>query len=1049
MTQIKGLVSGTVALMLSGTAFGGSSVTVNIERQGMAGALSEFAKQSGMQLLYPSDGQVERLMAKEVVGTYPAEIALSQLLEDSGLKYQFVNARTVAIAPRSDDALNDMTASYSSAADRTQAINTHEATADQPMKVEPSGVPSGETTAQRGVPEILVRGTRSLNADIERTPDDIQPYIVFSKKQIERSGAPSIEKLLKDQLTMNYVPYSSGEQSAVGGGTQSQFALRGLSVGETLILVDGRRLGSRGIDGAILQPDLNAIPLSAVERIEVLPASGSGLYGGSATAGVINIILRRNYSGIEGSVTYETTSRNDATNRRVDISGSVSLSDRTTLFLRGSHSDQGDLKFGDRVFAAEYHRQIAENGGSSALVIPLGYTPNIRSNTFVGGVRQDLVLKPEYGGHSLGSPIAHIPPGYAGVSSDGGAGLQESAGRYNSDLAQTAQVGGAHGSLVAPASSQSGLMTLRHRFSDRWEAFLEVLGAKSHSAYRRTALSGTFRVPAEAPTNPFQQEIVVVTPILGNHDSFRSEDSAYRALIGVIADLGAGWRTEVDFSFDRNDYHQVYPSTLFLDTINTAIQLGEIDLLKDVNIFPVDLASYVAPPSVISPTHSIQKDGTIRLAGPLFSMPAGRPTLSTLIEKRDSKYGKFQNSRYLRDGNIESSIVQPQSASVWSISSEIRIPIFSESYRLPGIRHLELQIAGRYDNYRQVPGRRDIDVSPPERIVNRESSFDSTFGIRMSPAPGVMVRASYATGFAPPSLMQLVPEPPVVISAAHVTDPKRGGEALGDILYRMGGRDDLKPERSVSRSLGLVIEPTDMLQSLGKHLNHRLRVSFDWTEIEKRDNIVANLLSSELMELEDQFPIVVRAPKLPGDPYEVGPVIEVDGRYLNAARAVYRSYDLSIDYEYTTESFGTWALRARGTRMLTGSSQITLTADPVDRVGTLTMPEWRANATLEWRLGSFGVFWAARYMDSYWINTDHSFSPLQGGSKVPSEVYHDVGMDLSIGKGPGLLSNTGIRLGIKNVFDQEPRFYAQGQRGYDPWGDPRMATYYLTISKEF
>src|SRR3546814_10763655 len=90
-------------------------------------------------------------------------------------------------------------------------------------------------------------------------------------------------------------------------GDKSAINLRGLGENQTLILVDGRRLSSLSAGFSPGQPNLNGIPLAAVERIEVLQTTASAIYGGSAPGGVINVVLRRGYEGGEVSVSHDNS----------------------------------------------------------------------------------------------------------------------------------------------------------------------------------------------------------------------------------------------------------------------------------------------------------------------------------------------------------------------------------------------------------------------------------------------------------------------------------------------------------------------------------------------------------------------------------------------------------------------------------------------------------------------------------------------------------------------------------------------------------------------
>src|SRR5262249_21909442 len=163
------------------------------------------------------------------------------------------------------------------------------------------------------------------NTDIARSRDDAQPYVVFDRETIERSGATTVEDFLKQRLTMNTTAFTSSMNGNTIG-SPSSINLRGLGATSTLVLIDGHRsAGVIAFFGSPRQADTNSIPVGAIERIEVLPTTASGIYGGSAVGGVVNIILRRDYSGAEVKLTYENTFASDVTGRRVDFGSGLNF----------------------------------------------------------------------------------------------------------------------------------------------------------------------------------------------------------------------------------------------------------------------------------------------------------------------------------------------------------------------------------------------------------------------------------------------------------------------------------------------------------------------------------------------------------------------------------------------------------------------------------------------------------------------------------------------------------------------------------------------------
>src|SRR5262249_18334709 len=131
------------------------------------------------------------------------------------------------------------------------------------------------------------------------------------------------------------------------------------------------------------QPDVNGIPLAAIERIEILPTTASGIYGGSATGGVINIIRRRDYNGAEGKLTYENTFDTDSAAGPIDFREGLSLEGgKTSILLAGSFSDENGLLRRDRdEFRRRYIAAVQANDPALLLPpnLPYGSTPNIRS----------------------------------------------------------------------------------------------------------------------------------------------------------------------------------------------------------------------------------------------------------------------------------------------------------------------------------------------------------------------------------------------------------------------------------------------------------------------------------------------------------------------------------------------------------------------------------------------------------------------------------------------------------------------------------------------
>ncbi|MBK7331141.1 MAG: TonB-dependent receptor plug domain-containing protein [Betaproteobacteria bacterium] len=164
------------------------------------------------------------------------------------------------------------------------------------------------------------------------------PVEIITREQISKTGATSINELLR------FIPaidvFDQGElasNSPAGSGT-GQIRLRGLSETATLVLLNGRRLPVNALydSGAGAAVDINMIPVSLVERIEILKDGGSAIYGADALAGVINIITRKNYSGIETAARYGISSEGDGEEWGVTLAGGFGDLDKDGYNLMAS-----------------------------------------------------------------------------------------------------------------------------------------------------------------------------------------------------------------------------------------------------------------------------------------------------------------------------------------------------------------------------------------------------------------------------------------------------------------------------------------------------------------------------------------------------------------------------------------------------------------------------------------------------------------------------------------------------------------------------------------
>lgn len=226
-----------------------------------------------------------------------------------------------------------------------------------------------QETLDGPVEQIVVTGSR-ISRDEFSSPSPIQVLDVESGRQL---GISSITEMLQRatvangqqiDLTLNTNAGNSNATEAppTGGVGSSSIDLRGLGPERTLILVNGRRMGSVGVRGAPAQPDINLIPFSLVDRVEVLTEGVSAVYGADAVAGVVNVILRDDFEGFELTLNSEMPAEDGGELNQVSMLAGAQ-GERASIIFGAEVYDRARVRVGDRDFSRCFREiELATNG---------------------------------------------------------------------------------------------------------------------------------------------------------------------------------------------------------------------------------------------------------------------------------------------------------------------------------------------------------------------------------------------------------------------------------------------------------------------------------------------------------------------------------------------------------------------------------------------------------------------------------------------------------------------------------------------------------------
>jgi len=965
------------------------------------------------------------------------------------------------------------------------------------------------------------------NFDLPRTKDDIQPYYMWDSTQIVNSGATNLQSFFQTMVPMD-TNRTSYQSSSAGFAGLSNISLGGLGgnnnnttgTQNTLILVDGLPQPSFVELGSTYQSNVNAIPLAAIDHIEVLPSSASAIYGANATGGVVNIILKHDYSGAELDYTYNNTFNTDSPVRTASLTIGESLEGgKTHLLLTASYQTEKPLLEQDRTqvtgpYEARYLSLYP--GGASAF---LGYTTSTGAASTGSAA---VLLNTPIVRSSNGTPLIpgtaatqlQIPAGYQSFAANGLAPLQANLGNLNATNQNASTQGGLYGVrlplTLGPMDKSIGLL-LRRQFASWIEGFVQFSTSSEigYSPYG-AGLFAAVTVPANAPGNPFGQAVTVSSGNAGQFPPENINDVVTQNLsAGAKFTLPHDWRGELDYSWGATRFDE-FAYLLNTAALQAAVTSGAVNVISDLSQYPLSASTFASNflYNNVTSLDALQ----FKAAGPLVRLWAGSPTLAVGAGSQLDGY-KFSESFQSLPGSatygtatsvVGSSVYYPgQRDSHGSGYAELDIPLVGKANGIFGVRQLQLQAVGRYDNFEEFTtspisstvsslANGTVSTSPnllngqPEPFENdpptKYHATTGTVGFKYNPVDDLFFRWSFSTGFDAPTYNQLLGpissgtqnEPTTPASQINpgvpttspwgyqtVTDP-----VLGSTYYvpvETGGNPNLKPETSHAIDWGVVFEPTFL---------RGLRIAVDYTKVTKYNDIVAPS-TAVLIQYVSQFPGRVQRSS------PTGPIVFINDTDINAPETFTSSYNIEVDYTFKTASLGSWKLTGIANSWQHYDVQSTVGGPFVEQLGNpyvsggvnssglstgggAGLAKFKASLALDWSKGSFFAGWMAQYVGPYTEGAQYG----PGGSLpyevqtvngwVSGQIYHNVYVGYSVGKTAPMdswwrraLANSSIRLGVNNVFGHIPPF--DGTTGfpalYSPYGSIRLASYIISVKK--
>ena len=951
-----------------------NKVKFNLASDEFPKAILEFYRQSKIEALFLSKESLSFIHTQPVVGEYDPGEALDLMLRGTGLIYNFATDHSVSI----------------------KQILPPDDLPPQPKKVERHIAAAAPAFVRGDFETVTVTGS------LIRGVEDIRsPIIDVSQKDLSYAPFPTVQDALYQLpiVSLDAPREDLGINNNLNWG--SAINLRGLGVGATLVLVNGRRQPLSGLNSDFV--DVSNIPIAAVERIEILPQGASATYGSDAVAGVVNIILRDHFDGAQTSVHY---------------GGTPGGRDNTTVSqLLGTHWDSGNV-----MFVYQY---------SDATALPIsarGYAAGANKAPYGGGNYQSFYTNPG----NIIDPNTLLPI-YGGATGTTSTSPQLSSTiNYANNLAQY--------DLFPQATQHSVYATSREEIGPV-ELFAEGRFTQRSTYEAAAYASTTVSLGPNNPFNPFSGSTTLVdysfSKVFGP-TTFADETRNYVGTVGARLKFGNDWQATLSETYGKE--------RLYTDQFN---EFNEYELQAAANaptassaFNPFGATNSAVLDSIRATAFNNATSGiettSLVADGPLFSLPAGSVKLAAGIERREESLVQSEWVTGAASPDQEP-IYNSFSRHVGSAFTELSVPLLGDPVNKHAAPRLELTLAGRYDDY-----------SDFGHTTNPE------FGIRFAPVDSLKLRASWGRSFRAPKLDDLYDTSQNASGLLLLSDPKSPtGQSV--VLAMQGNNPNLKPETAKSWTAGFDVVP-EFDPEFALSLTY---YSVDYTgQIAIPDTVDPfGILTqeSEWAGVITRNPTAAQVAAVCNRPDYEGsvaaclastPAAIVDYRLANLSSTQTDGLDLNIHQRLTTD-VGLFDLGLVGNYVFHFDQKVTNTSSSVDILNTFANPlKFRFRATSGWdrhlpEESGLGASLAVNFTNGY----TNPGSPLV--PEISSLTTFDLQLRYHIAESAGWLGGTDFAINAVNVFNQSPPF-ADTSFGYDSSNfQPLGRVLSLTLTKKW
>jgi len=910
---------------------------------------------------------------------------------------------------------------------------------------------SADASAQpSGVTEIVVTGSRVVRDGYEAPT----PVTVLGAEELQEQAVTRLVDVSRNLPQFrNQGGARSGSNSSANGG-QGALNMRGLGANRNLIMLDRRRVVPSTGNGIV---DVNILPSSLVERIDVVTGGASAAWGSDAVSGVVNFVLDTDFQGVKGELSSGVASAGDNEEINVSLAGGTRLfDDRANVVAALEYYNGGEQKLLDREWLAKKPGIINNpaytptNGQPRRLVVAEGI---VASHMTHGGLINGCRT-------SAGANIANCP--LRGIAfGPGGVPYQFAYGTYvNPTGNMIAPVGSDYVrdytsiydniNMVNASERLSVFSHLDYDLTGDTTMFFEGIYSKSDigpsytvppyrfgtsattwlsvsadNAFLPQAIKDQMSGPGGgAPQGPAFLNVGRINDDWFGNSEVKNENTTYRGVAGLKGTMAGGWRWDAYYQYGENTYFGYVDGNLITSRRGN-MALGNVNLAVDAVVAPAGNAAGI-PAGTIVCRSTLTDPGNGCVPLNIFGVGAASQAAIDYVTER-------QFTRQIYSQHVVEASLQGEPFSTWAGPVSLATGASFRTERIDAESDpLSIERAFGIGNPQPYAGdydvkegfvelvmpladnamlARSLDLALAGRVTDYSTSgnvFTWKAGATYEPIEEVRLRVTRSRDIRAPSLQELYTGP--VQARVSVTDPFAPGSTTVNVQQIGGGNQALEPEIADTISGGIVYQPNWF---------PGFSASVDYYEIEIADAI-STISSQQIVDrcFSGNSELCNQITRLGGS------IIEIRSPNLNLSSFKTSGLDIEVNYRKSLRGVVRGDI---GVRLLANYVDEFSTSDGVttrDLAGSFgpgvpqpSQPKWTVQGTYFYESGPFRATVINRYIGSGVIENEYSAPNEIDDNHVESRLYTNLNLAYQL---DAFGAQSTLFLNVDNIFDVKP-----------------------------